>query len=378
MLDESLARVKKAGDHNNILRWCVWTKDQHNLMAMADKLLRVILVGGNGTGKTYMLDAFTMKIAKEHPDEKIVFAIHQNISSYRPLLQLELEVKYERMRLTNVTVVTFKELSELTDANLLNDNVCIDEISLVDVKLEDLLAIEAKSLWIVIRDTAQGGNHEEYLREKFQDWAIVNLSYPLRTSKNLSEKVKSGLVYDRNHTNIFNNSMKVAPNMPLGPEPLIFPRSDGSYQARLQQAFSVLVIDGVIDKPAFIILGVGSMKSTPEEIQIAKATTAHQELAEKTDFQSQNILVAIEAVKACQRPHGPPLLWFNSEYANVSDCDASIKEWMKGKDKNISAKDLVTDDFCVAGYEADFVIFLGSRSMAAYMSRCRGQFVHIA
>ena len=58
MLDETLARVKKAGDPENILRWCFWTKDQHTLMAMADKLSRVILIGGNGTGKTYMLDAF--------------------------------------------------------------------------------------------------------------------------------------------------------------------------------------------------------------------------------------------------------------------------------------------------------------------------------
>jgi hypothetical protein len=38
----------------------------------------------------------------------------------------------------------------------------------------------------------------------------------------------------------------------------------------------------------------------------------------------------------------------------------SIKEWMKGKNRNISGKDLLTDDYCVAGYEADCVILLGS------------------
>ena len=374
MLDESLARVKKAGNHDNILRWCVWTKDQHNLMAMADKLSRVILVGGNGTGKTYMLDAFTMKIAKEHPDENLTFAIHQSFSSPRPLLQLDLEVKYEKLRLTNVTVKTFRRLSELADANLLNDTVCVDEVSMQDVKPEELNAIEAKSLWIVIRVTDQEeGNPEEYIRQKFPEpWVIVHLNYPLRTSKTLSEKFKSGQVGHASHINSFNTSLKVAPNMPLGPDPLILPRSEGSIKTRLQKAVSAVGKN----VPALIILSY-SMESTAEEIQAAKATTTHQELAILTDVVSQNILVAIEAVKACQRLHGPPLLWFRSNYAFVSDDKASIKEWMVGKNKNICGKDLITDTNCAPGYEADFVIYLGSGSVSAFMSRCRGQFVHI-
>ena len=101
-------------------------------------------------------------------------------------------------------------------------------------------------------------------------------------------------------------------------------------------------------------------------------------MAEKTDEESQRLLVGIEAVKACQRPHGPPLLWFRSNYAFVSDDKASIKEWMAGKNKNICGKDLITDHYSVPGYEADFVIYLGpSKGVSAYMSRCRGQFVHI-
>jgi hypothetical protein len=375
MLDESLARVRKAEDPENILRWCLWTKDQHTLMAMADKLPRVILIGGNGTGKTYMLDAFTMKMAKEHPEENLTFAIHQSDPDARSLLQLDLEVKYEKLRLNNVTVVTFKTLFELSDANLLNDTVCVDEIDMSDVEPEELNAIQARTLWIVIRNTHRGGNPEEYLRNKFPGWEIVNLSIPLRTSKTLSEKIQSGLADNILHTNNFNSSLKVTTNMPLGPEPLILPRSEGSIKARLQLVFS-----GVgKDKLALVILNYYNMKTTAEEIQAAKATTTHQQLAEKTDSQSQNILVGIEAVKACQRPHGPPLLWFESRYAFVSDDKASIKEWMAGKNKNICGKDLITDQWCVPGYEADFLIYLGPDDdyVSAYMSRCRGQFVHI-
>merc|ERR1740129_1633170 len=107
-----------------------------------------------------------------------------------------------------------------------------------DVKPEELNAIQARTLWIVIRDTNQGGNPEEYLRNQFPGWEIVNLSIPLRTSKTLSEKIQSGQISDASHTNNFNSSLKVATNMPLGPEPLILSSSEGSIEARLQLVFS--------------------------------------------------------------------------------------------------------------------------------------------
>ena len=161
--------------------------------------------------------------------------------------------------------------------------------------------------------------------------------------------------------------------MPVGPKPLILPKSEGSYHARLKHAFSAVGKD----KPVLIILDNLHMKPTLEEIQEAKRTTLHQRLAEKSDRHSQNILVGIEAVKACQRPH-PPLLWFAFIYGqHVSDTKEDIKEWMKGRNRNFTGRDLITDDDCVAGYEADLVIFLGSVDVSAMMSRCRGQFVHI-
>ena len=38
MLDETLDLIKKAGDAQNIQRWCLWTPSQLSLMEMADKL----------------------------------------------------------------------------------------------------------------------------------------------------------------------------------------------------------------------------------------------------------------------------------------------------------------------------------------------------
>ena len=97
MLDETLARVAKAGDVENIERWCLWTPTQLSLLEQAENLTRVILIGGNGTGKTAMLDAFATNTAKKQPEEMVNFAIHQCYPQACPLLQLILESKYEEI-----------------------------------------------------------------------------------------------------------------------------------------------------------------------------------------------------------------------------------------------------------------------------------------
>ena len=88
-------------------------------------------------------------------------------------------------------------------------------------------------------------------------------------------------------------------------------------------------------------------------------------------------MVGIEAVKACDRPK-PPLIWLDSDYDYVSDDKENIKAMMRGS-KDFIGCDLITDPYCVAGFEADLVIYLGSDSgfLTGCMSRCRGQFVHI-
>ena len=84
----------------------------------------------------------------------------------------------------------------------------------------------------------------------------------------------------------------------------------------------------------------------------------NEQLAQETDEQIQNLLVGIEAVKACDRPK-PPLIWFSSIYDYASYDKEKIKAMMKGS-KDFIGCDLITTPFCVAGIEADLVIFLGS------------------
>mgnify|MGYP001336298955 CR=1 FL=1 len=97
LLDESLARINKAGELENIARWCSWTPTQLSLLELAANLEKVVITGGNGTGKTVVLDAFAEKTAKNHPELNVIFAIFNTGNIPNSLLQLQLEAKYESL-----------------------------------------------------------------------------------------------------------------------------------------------------------------------------------------------------------------------------------------------------------------------------------------
>ena len=126
----------------------------------------------------------------------------------RPLLQLQLEVRFEKIE--NVKVTTFDSFSELELDDFTNGHICLDEVHEGYIALEDLKNISAKSIWIAIRDTKLE-SPEEYLKENLQEWDIVNLKYPLRTSKNISKIVKDGGRGNSTklHSNAFNGLLEV-------------------------------------------------------------------------------------------------------------------------------------------------------------------------
>ena len=47
-----LATITMKGDTGNISRWGFWTPTQALLIELDEKLPRVVIIGGNGTGKT--------------------------------------------------------------------------------------------------------------------------------------------------------------------------------------------------------------------------------------------------------------------------------------------------------------------------------------
>ena len=88
MFNTTIAEITLEGDNGNIPRWGFWTQTQALLMKVADKLPRVIIIGGNGTGKTAILETFAGRKAKEEPKEiechlchSTVFAIFKAFTS---------------------------------------------------------------------------------------------------------------------------------------------------------------------------------------------------------------------------------------------------------------------------------------------------------
>ena len=186
-----------------------------------------------------MLDEFVRETATKFKEEKVLFAIQQYFPSSRPLLQLELKLKYEKFE--NVTIASFHQFEDIQWNNY--SSISIDEVNFYDIRTKDIEEIEAKNLWVVIRHTFKD-NPEEYLRGKFPTpWTFVHLKYPLRTPKILSEKIKGSEIKNNLHHNDTNRKLHVTENMPLGPKPIIIQRKEGSYYERLKLAFSKVNFD---------------------------------------------------------------------------------------------------------------------------------------
>ena len=87
--------------------------------------------------------------------------LHTLVFRCRPLLQLHLEVKFEKIE--NVKVATFDSFEDLELDDFTNGHICLDEVHEGYIALEDLKNISASSVWIAIRDT-KSDNPEEYLK----------------------------------------------------------------------------------------------------------------------------------------------------------------------------------------------------------------------
>ena len=242
--------------------------------------------------------------------------------------------------------------------------------------------METERVWTNTSSLLEHRKPEEFLSKNFQGWIIVNLSYPLRTPKTISEEIIKRQPQDTGPLgNIFNCVLKVTDNMPLGPPPLIL--TEGSIKERFKKVFNYVGND----KRAVIIIDDVNMSIPPEEEEAPMKTAFYHKMAENLPedtghpygkrFDNQRrikkVSVVVDALNACNRNF---LFWLVSDDSLTSDDKKKVLKW----DAESKRIDLITDDAGIAGYEIPFLILVGddfSNHMTAYMSRCKGQFVHI-
>ena len=141
-------RVQTAGSAENVQRWMFWTVPQATFFANSVSKPKVLLLGGNGVGKTVVM----MQRAKELSiaGEEIVFCIggFTDIST-KALLQLQLEAEFEDYHTLNhqskkIQVKSLHSYDPSTE-HLDNTHVSMDEVR-EDVFKEHHATLHTKSL----------------------------------------------------------------------------------------------------------------------------------------------------------------------------------------------------------------------------------------
>ena len=109
----------------------------------------------------------------KNPGENVIMAIHQGFHpKARPLLHVELQDTYEKLK---IDVKYFHKFDEFKNRYLQiplqtnNLTLCIDEIDMEDITANELNQIQAKNLWVVIREPniEKGEDPEAYIRKQF-------------------------------------------------------------------------------------------------------------------------------------------------------------------------------------------------------------------
>ena len=86
-------RVQIAGSPENIEQWMFWTVPQATFFANATSQQKVLLLGGNGVGKTVLMIERAKQLAGK--GEKVVFCIDTLYRLWKTMLKLQMEVEFE-------------------------------------------------------------------------------------------------------------------------------------------------------------------------------------------------------------------------------------------------------------------------------------------
>ena len=372
-------RVKIAGSAENVQRWMFWTVPQATFFANAASQKKVLLLGGNGVGKTVLM----IQRAKELSivGEQVIFYIGSAFSAYgsiESLLQLQLQTEFEDFQTENpeskkIQVRPLKSFHRYDPIG--KTHVFIDEVD--EKSFENHAStLQTKSLWVAVsfdqyskefEDANEAMNHFKSL---YPEWYIPFFNYILRATKNVAKELKTPIraMYrdDFNNESKLNNLLDIPKNIQEGPETETF--VDLPWNLFCQIVFSTFKELGKIDV-ALVVLDkyVGlPVKSVSSKTKISNATNIS--VSKKYPDYDYTLAFLLQTISNSGRE--PPLIWL--EACSSNSTKDQIKDWIRGKSK----RDLITDRVLIHGFEASTCISFSSSTTTNILSRTRVKYVN--
>ena len=366
--------VQTAGSAENVQRWMFWTVPQATFFANASSRKKVLLLGGNGVGKTVLM----IQRAKELSivGEQVIFYIGSAFSAYgsiESLLQLQLQTEFEDFQTENpqskkIQVRPLKSFHRFDPMG--KTHVFIDEVD--EKSFENHAStLQTKSLWVAVsfdqyskefEDANEAMNHFKSL---YPEWYIPFFNYILRATKNVAKELKRPFRFK--YRDVFNNESKlnnlldIPKNIQEGPETETF--VDLPWDLFCQIVFSTFKELGKIDV-ALVVLDkyVGlPVKSISSKTKISNTT--NNSVSKKYPDYDYTLAFLLQTISNSGRE--PPLIWI--EACSFNSREDQIKDWIRGKSK----RDLITDRVLIHGFEASTCISFSSSNTTNILSRTR-------
>ena len=314
----------------------------------SDAKPKVIIIGGNGTGKRSLLK----KVAKKRATngKQVVYAI--NASYKKPLLSFELKNEFKNLKAGEVKaeVKVFHAEDQINDSDEnsrhrlqvlksedFKKHIFFDSIG-DDKTLRQLLDIcdkeECPETWAVLNE-----GDADNIKEKFPDCEVIQLDLALRNTQSITESIKK----IQNSTNHLNSKMEIITQMPLGKEVKYMEREGGeSYEEMLERA---------IKKLTFHTRGLICISDEYKPFHLEQLKSL------------------------CKKLHGRKPRTYFKEDPTVNSNKDDIKDWVT-KPHKIEGKLLITDQHMVPGFQADEVIGIGEKTLD-FLSNATVQFIYI-
>ena len=236
LLEETSKTIQRFGTAENIQTW-VLTPLQLALVSNHDEFPKVIIMGGNGSGKSMLLKEVAKK-RRQRNDKRVVYGFFSNAEKTLFYFQIKEELKE-----FGIEVVCFNNENGL-DMDLLRDSyIFFDEVWNVKKLLKLLKVIDpsaCRGVWVVLN---AGSDHQ--INEEFPDFKLIKLDLGLRNTKKITEEIREAEGNTHSSTFVMNNSLnpslKIIDHMPEGQGVITIERTDSSsFKDMFQKALSHL------------------------------------------------------------------------------------------------------------------------------------------